>query len=87
MAVISLRRNRHVLPWLAGVATLLQVEPAPACSVCFGDPESAMAKGAAAGVLVMCGFIGSILLAVAGTGLLWVHRSRRLGGGGAAPTR
>ncbi|MFQ5591075.1 MAG: hypothetical protein ACE5HE_07935 [Phycisphaerae bacterium] len=48
-----------------------------ACSVCFGDPESPMAKGAAAGVLVLAGFIGFVLLGVAGAGLFWVHRSRR----------
>lgn len=52
--------------------------PAPslACSACFGDPNSSMAKGAVAGVLVMVGVVGFVLLGVAGTGLYWVHRSR-----------
>ena len=52
-----------------------------ACSVCFGDPDSAMAKGATAGVLFMVGVIGFVLCGIAGLGLTWVHRSRRLAGG------
>lgn len=47
-----------------------------ACSACFGDPNSSMAKGAVAGVLVMVGVVGFVLAGVAGTGLYWVHRSR-----------
>lgn len=53
-------------------------DQAAACSVCFGDSESAMAKGAAAGVLVLAGIIAFLLLSIASTGILWIHRSRRL---------
>lgn len=51
---------------------------ASACSVCFGDPDSAMAKGAAAGVLLLAGVAGFVLASVAGTGLFWIHRARVL---------
>ncbi|MCH7873073.1 MAG: hypothetical protein IID33_15360 [Planctomycetes bacterium] len=40
-----------------------------------------MVKGAAAGVLVLVGVISFVLLGVAGTGMFWVHRSRRLARG------
>lgn len=65
----------------AGVAFAAVVSPATqarACAVCFGDSESPLAKGAAAGVLVLVGVISVVLLGVAGTGVFWVHRSRRL---------
>ena len=55
--------------------------PALACSVCFGDSESPMAKGVVAGVLLLAGIISFVLMGVAGTGLFWVHRSRRLARG------
>lgn len=34
---------------------------AQACSVCFGDPNSQMAKGVNAGVLVLLGVVGVVL--------------------------
>lgn len=49
-----------------------------ACAVCFGDPDSDMAKGASAGVMFMVGVIGTMLLGIAGLGLTWIHRSRQL---------
>ena len=51
---------------------------ASACSVCFGDPESPMSKGAAAGVYVMVGFIGFVLFGIAGTATFWMVRCRKL---------
>ena len=63
-----------------GVGALLVGDRvASACSVCFGDPDSDMAKGAAAGVLSLAVIIGCMLLGIAGTGVLWLHRSRQLG--------
>ena len=60
---------------LAGIAsTTTEVH---ACAVCFGDPNSPMAKGVAAGVLVLVGVISFVLLGVAGTGIFWIHRGRR----------
>ena len=49
-----------------------------ACSVCFGDPESPMSQGVVWGVVAMIGVVGFVLIGVAGTGLFWLHRSRRL---------
>jgi hypothetical protein len=49
-----------------------------ACSTCFGDPDSQMVKGALMGVYVMIGVVGFVLAGFTGTGLYWIHRSRRL---------
>lgn len=54
-------------------------ELARACSVCFGDPDSSMARGAVAGVWLMVAVVGIVLFGIAGTGVFWLHRSRRLG--------
>ncbi len=61
-------------------AQWIAAKPVVACAVCFGDPNSAMAKGVVAGVVVLASVIGFVLFGVAGTGLYWVHRSRRLSG-------
>ncbi len=36
-----------------------------ACTVCYGDPNSAMAKGLTMGVVVLVGVIGFLLIAFA----------------------
>ena len=74
----SIRSRWSAWPLVCGVAMFLCSNPAWACSVCFGNPDSPMAKGVTAGVLLLVGVIGFVLLGVAGTGLLWVQRSRRL---------
>ena len=63
---------------LCPVCVAAMAAPAPACSTCFGDPDSAMAKGALMGVYVMVGVVGFVLAGIAGTGLFWMQRSRRL---------
>ncbi len=57
---------------------LAESTPVLACSVCFGDPDSSMVKGALAGVIVLVGVVSVVLMGVVGTGLYWNHRSRRL---------
>jgi hypothetical protein len=52
--------------------------PVSACAVCFGDPDSTMAKGAAMGVAVMVGVVGVVLVGILATGLSWLYRSRQL---------
>ena len=59
----------------------LMTDRASACSVCFGDPDSDMARGVAMGVLVLVGVVGTVLAGFVGTGLFWIQRSRRLGDG------
>ena len=48
-----------------------------ACAVCYGNPESDMAKGAAAGVLVLMGIIVSVLVGIVGVTVFWMVRARR----------
>ncbi len=60
----------------AGV--LLAADRASACAVCFGDPETPMAKGVVAGVVVLIAVVGVVLAGIVGTGLCWMQRSRRL---------
>ena len=50
-----------------------------ACAVCYGNPESDMAKGAAAGVLVLMGIVVSVLVGIVGVTIFWVRRARRFG--------
>lgn len=50
---------------------------ASACSVCYGDPDSDMAKGAVAGVFLLGAVIGGVLLGVAGVICFWTVRARR----------
>jgi hypothetical protein len=68
-----LRRYRN-LGYLA-VPLLLWSNDAWACSVCFGNPESPMAKSMVAGIWVMLGCIGAVLVAFAGLFLYWTYRS------------
>ncbi len=75
--------RRFVICCLALLAVIS--EPVWACSVCFGDPDNPMTKGAAAGVWVMVGFIGFVLLGITGTVCFWYSRSRRLGLSSPAP--
>ena len=56
------------------------VQPAYACAVCFGDPESGMAKGVVAGVWVLLSVVGFVLVGIAGVSLFWVQRSRMIAG-------
>ena len=63
---------------LACLGALLSAQPALACSVCYGDPNSAMSQGAQAGVLVLLGVIGVVLLGLASVLVFWIRRSANL---------
>ena len=67
-----------MLAVLLGVATLLLAQPALACSVCFGDPNSQMTQGAQAGVLVLLGVIGVVLTGIASLLIFWMRRAAEL---------
>ena len=60
------------------LATLLSAQPALACSVCFGDPNSSMAQGVQAGVLVLLGVVGVVLTGLASLLLFWMRRAANL---------
>ena len=68
---------KRFLPFFA-ILFLTLSDSAFACSVCFGDPDSPMTKGAVAGVYVMMGFIGFVLTGIAGTACFWMFRSRHI---------
>ena len=73
--------SRSLVPWIgAWVALCLCLAtPAQACSVCFGDADSPMGRGAAAGVWTLAAIAAFVLTGVAGMGLFFVYRSRHLG--------
>ena len=47
-----------------------------ACSVCFGQSDSPMAKGMNMGILVMLGIIGSVLVGFATFFVYLIRRAR-----------
>lgn len=51
---------------------------AQACSVCFGDPNSNMARSALLGVLFLGVVILSVLVTIASMAVCWSKRARRL---------
>lgn len=65
--------------WFVAAVTgaLMIPETLQACAVCYGNPESDMAKGAAAGVLVLMGIIVSVLVGIVGVAIFWMRRARR----------
>ena len=63
---------------LACLAALLTAQPGLACSVCYGDPNSAMTQGAQAGVLVLLGVIVTVLTAFASLLIFWMRRAAQL---------
>ena len=64
--------SRFVVVFFLVVAVLVcMTDRAAACAVCYGDPDSPMAKGVVAGVLTLVGVIGFVLVGIAGTGLFW----------------
>ncbi len=70
---------RRICVSTAAALGVMLPEIARACAVCYGDPESDMAKGAAAGVLVLMGIVVSVLAGIVGVTIFWVRRARRYG--------
>lgn len=64
---------------LLGVAILVMSHTSElfACSVCQGDPNSGLVKGAKAGVLFMAITTYTLLLGMVGVGATWFVRHRR----------
>jgi hypothetical protein len=77
---IDWKRLVPVATPVAAVVALAAV-PARACSVCYGDPESPMARGALWGVVVLGAVTYGLLMLFVGTGVYWWRRSRRMGEG------
>ncbi len=55
---------------------LIGNDPAAACPVCFGDPESDMAQGAMWGILVLGIVVYGVLMGMVGIGVTWFIRAR-----------
>lgn len=67
-----------VVALAALVVLVVGATEAGACAVCYGNPQSPMVKGIAAGIWVMLGCIGFILAGFASVFLYWVYRSRHI---------
>ncbi len=76
--MIRKRLLKLALPILIGLASLLIAQPALACSVCFGDPNSPMTHGVQAGMLVLLGVVGVVLTGLASLFLFWMRRAAHL---------
>jgi hypothetical protein len=63
---------------VAMFAVAVSASPAVACAVCYGNPDSPLTKGMAAGIWVMLGCIGFVLAGFAGVFLYWMYRSRHI---------
>ncbi len=72
------RRASISLAILVCLGVLLSAQPALACSVCYGDPNSAMTLGAQAGVLVLLGVVGTVLTGFASLLIFWMRRAANL---------
>ncbi len=68
----------RLLTILACLVALLSAQPVLACSVCYGDPNSAMSEGARAGVLVLLGVVGTVLTGLASLLVFWMRRAAKL---------
>lgn len=52
----------------------LSLQPAAACSVCYGEPDSAMTRGLTWAILALCAVVGVVL---SGVVMFFVHVGRR----------
>lgn len=72
------RRLRYGVGALLLASVVAGADPAAACSVCFGDPDSAMAAGVNNGIFVLLGCIGVVQVGFLALFLSFRSRARRL---------
>jgi len=82
-AGVAMARSATAPKWAArmvaaAVVSALVAGPAAACSVCQGDPDSRMAKGAQAGVVALLAITYALLAGIATIAGVWVVRARRM---------
>jgi hypothetical protein len=70
------RKAQFILGILAALASF--APSALACSVCFGDPNSAQSKALATAVLFLLGTVAAVLGAIFYSILVWAHRAKKL---------
>ena len=73
---------RMALTILIFTTVIASAQSAMACSVCYGDPNSPMTHGVQAGVLVLLGVVGVVLMLLASMLLFWMSRAAKLEGEG-----
>ncbi len=73
-----MRRGVRLMATVAALGIVLGPQLAHACSVCFGDPNSDLAKGAVRGVLFMIGVVSFVLIGIASIAGVWIVRARRI---------
>jgi len=66
-------RRLPILFALAGLAVLTAPSSALACAACYGASDSPLAQGMNMGILVLLGFIGSVLV---GISAFFIHVAR-----------
>jgi hypothetical protein len=66
-------RLLRLATWILVVLALNPVQAA-ACSVCYGDPDSAMSRGLGWGIVAL---LGVVLTVLAGISAFFVHVAKR----------
>ena len=72
------RRALPVLVLAFAAVAVLSLDPASACTVCLGDPESPMTQGVNNGILVLLACVGVVQVGFLALFLNFRHRARRL---------
>lgn len=69
--------GKRSIPWLAALcAACLAPTHALACASCFGQTDSALAKGMNAGIFAMLAFVAALWIAFASFFVFIVRRAR-----------
>ena len=76
--MIRKRLANESLAIITCLSALLSTQPALACSVCYGDPDSAMSQGIQAGLLVLLGVVVMVLTGIASLMIFWMRRAAYL---------
>jgi heme/copper-type cytochrome/quinol oxidase subunit 2 len=71
-------KRRLLITFVLLFTALASVSSAFACATCYGKSDSALAEGMNWGIFAMLGFIGIVLVGVAGAGIFIVRRGSRL---------
>ncbi|MEJ2085018.1 MAG: hypothetical protein P8Y44_04980 [Acidobacteriota bacterium] len=63
---------------IVGVILVATAEPAAACAVCFGDPDSAMTQGMNKGIVVLLGVVAAVQIFFVAVFMTIRQRSREI---------
>jgi hypothetical protein len=69
---------RRLLPLIVAWVLLNGTHAALACTACYGQSDSSLAKGMNAGIYVLLGFVGMVLVGVSGFFVFIVRRAERM---------